>query len=59
MCRLQSLHERTLAERNFILQQKDTKILELEQELEGGGGRIVCSERTSSFTNNEEFSGQT
>ena len=43
LCRLQSLHERTLAERNFILQQKDTKILELEQELEVVEGELSAA----------------
>ena len=43
LCRLQSLHERTLAEKNFILQQKDTKILELEQELEVVEGELSAA----------------
>ena len=43
LCRLQSLHERTLAERNFVSQQKDTKILELEQELEMVEGELSAA----------------
>ena len=41
--RLQSLHERTLVERNFIIQQKDTKVLELEQELEVVEGELSAA----------------
>ena len=51
MLRLQSLHERTLAEKNFILQQKETKILELEQELEMVEGELsAAKEQTPSRT---------
>ena len=40
---MQSLHERALVEKKFILQQKDTKILELEQELEVVEGELSAA----------------
>jgi len=51
LCRLQSLHRQALAEKGFILQQKDTKILELEQELEVVEGELsAAKEQTPSWT---------
>ena len=41
--RIQGARDRSLAEKNFQLQQKDTKIVELEQELEVIEGELSAA----------------
>jgi len=43
LVRLQGACDRSLAEKNFLLQQKDTKIVELEQELEVIEGELSAA----------------